>query len=332
MNPGPAQKHSFYYEMSKLLEAGFGVRQAGRVVLDTKPPAAQAAMLRAMDAGLEQGKTIVEAFGTAGFGITDLEKGIVGAGERGGRLAQAFRHLADYFELLAQARRDIIQSLIYPLILLHLGVLASVVPGGLMQGRGTGEIVLSLILSLGALYLGLAIAGFLAALILRAAPSNAVVDRWLNRIPLIGGARRNMAMARFTKVYHTGVLAGLPMVETVTMAADASHSGIIRAAGKTLAARAAAGEFLGPGFVDSSAFPSAFARSYATAEEAGGLDKDLERWSKVYQEDAVRGSKAVAVALPKIFYGIVLIFVAWKIIGFYSGYAEMLDNIGTESD
>ena len=334
MNPSPAQKHLFYTEMAKLLEAGFGIRQAGQAMLDTKPPASQVAMLHAMDAGLERGLSIVEAFGESSVDITDLEKGIVGAGERGGRLAQAFRHLADYFGLLATARRDVVQSMIYPFVLLHLGVLVSVITGGggLMEERTSGQMVLSAVLHLAVMYAGLAALFFLVRMILRAAPTNAGIDRWLNRIPIIGGARRNMALARFTKVYHTAVLAGLSMKETVSMAVDASHSGVIREAGRTLLARADEGGALGPEFIGCGAFPSAFARSYATAEEAGGLDKDLDRWAKVYQEDAARGAKAVAVFLPKICYAVVVVFVVWKILGFYSGYYESLEHLGEDPE
>ena len=60
----------------------------------------------------------------------------------------------------------------------------------------------------------------------------------------------------------------------------------------------------------------------------GGLDQDLERWAKVFQEEAARGTKAFSVAIPKVCFGLALIFVAWKILGFYSGYYTMLDQIG----
>jgi len=73
------------------------------------------------------------------------------------------------------------------------------------------------------------------------------------------------------------------------------------------------------------AFPPAFARSYATAEEAGSLDKDLARWASVYQEDAARGTKAAAGVISKGVYFAVLLFVAWTIISVYSG--AVLDPI-----
>lgn len=326
MGMGASEKQVLHEELAKLLEAGFGIRQAIAVILETSPPRAQADLLRAMDAGLAKGRTIAEAF--AEGGADGLELSMVRAGERGGRLAQAFRHLADYFSLLAKARNGAIRAMIYPLVVLHMGVFLAVVPGGLLAQRSWGEIGVSLVLALVGLYAGLAVLSWVVRMILRMAPDRAGMDRWLGRIPVVGKARRSLAMARFTKVYHTGVLAGISMRETVGNALEASGSGVMREGGRPLLAIAEEGGALGPEFVRCGVFPQVFARSYATAEEAGGLDKDLERWAKFYQEEAERGAEAVGIVLPKVCYALILLFVAWKIVGFYSGYYEMLESIG----
>lgn len=324
----PAQKHLFYTELAKLVEAGFGIRDAGRAMLDTRLPASQAALLRSMDARLEAGQSIAEAFGADQPEITDLERRILAAGERGGRLGPAFQHLADYFGMLATARRDFRQSMVYPLVLLHLGVFVAVVPSALMSGEGDfGSITRDFILSLLVLYALGGLVVFVLRRILNAAPENAAIDRLLHRLPVIGRARRAMAMARFTKVYHIGLLAGLSMRETVEAASLASHSGILREAGRQLTDALKEGGALGPEFVKCGAFPPAFARSYATAEEAGGLDKDLARWAKVFHEDAARGAKAVSGVMPKLLYALVVAFVLWKVFTFYSGYYGAIDRI-----
>lgn len=323
----PAQRHLLHTELAKLLGAGFGIRQAIAVILDTRPPAGQVALLSEADQALAEGKSIAQAFGNPAR-VTDLERTVITAGERGGRLAQAFQHLADYFEMISSARREALQSMIYPAVLLHMGVFVATVPGALMAGHSGASILGSIILWLVGLYLGIALIVLLVRGLLKAAPTSVAIDRWLNRIPVIGKAGKSMAMARFTKVFHIGVLAGLSMAEVVSMATEASHSGTIRQAGAKLSDRAEEGGALGPVFVASPAFPAAFARSYATAEEAGGLDTDLERWARLFHEEAARGIKAVAIAVPKVCYVLIVIFVVWKILGFYSGYYETLENIG----
>ena len=322
-----AQKHLFYTEIAKLLEAGFGIRDAGRVMMDTRLPSGQVALLKGMESDLDAGKSITEAFSRDAKAISGMERSIIGAGERGGRMAPAFQHLADYFGMLADARRDAFQAMIYPAVMLHLGIFVPFVVRYFQSGETAGE----MFVKFGFTMLGVYACAFGVWLgvkaVLAAATTNPALDALLQRIPLIGGARRAMMMARFTKVYHTALLAGLSMRETVQTAADASRSARIKQAAATMAAALLnEGGALGPIFMSSGAFPSAFARSYATAEESGSLDKDLARWAKVFQEDAARGSKTLATALPKIAYFLVLLYVAWTIVSFYTDmYSGLLE-------
>jgi type II secretory pathway component PulF len=321
MTPNPSDKHLFYSEMAKLLEAGFDIRRAATVLLDTGLPASLTALLRDLHDGLDAGESITAAFSRKSERITALERSIIGAGERGGKLGPAFQHLADYFGMLASTRRDAVKSLIYPLVILHLGVFLGTVPGALLLGKlDFLEIALRLVSTL----LGLYAAGFAGYLAVRQgfrlAPVHATADRWINWIPWVGKARRNSALARFCKVYHSCLLAGISMEETVKLSAEASQSGLMREAGQRLAATVKAGNPLGPAFLRESAFPKAFTRSYATGEEAGTLDADLARWAALARENAAASAKAVSVMLPKALYFCILGFVAWKIVGFYQGY------------
>lgn len=328
MTPSASHKHLFYSEMAKLLDAGFDIRKAAAVLTDTNLPAQQAVLLKDLNHGLESGETIASAFGKDTRTISGLERSIIGAGERGGKLAPAFQHLADYFGMLASARHEMIKGMIYPLVILHLGVVIGTVPTALMKGDPTlARILGSLALNLILVY---AIA-FVLLLIIRAvlkmAPENPGIDALINRIPWIGNTRRNLAMARFCRVYHSCLLAGIQMTETAGIAAAASHSGLVRKAGIRLVDVAREGNPLGPRFVAEDAFPKAFARSYMTGEEAGTLDKDLARWSKVFQDNAETAARTASVMVPKVLYFAIMIFVAWKIVSFFNGYYSGLEQM-----
>lgn len=326
MSFSAAQKYLFYTEIAKLLEAGFGIRAASRVMRDTRVPAGQKALLEEMERDLDAGKSITEAFARDPKAISGLERSIIAAGERGGRLAPAFQHLADYFEMLAKARREAVTAMAYPAFLLHLGLFVSFLVK-YFQGEHTGtEMLVHFGLTLLAVYGTIFLGWLVVKAVYSAAAENAALDSLLQSIPLIGGARRAMVMARFTKVYHTALLAGLPMRETAETAAEASRSGKVKQAARMMTEALKDGGALGPVFMASGAFPSAFARSYATAEESGSLDKDLARWSKVYQEDAARGSKNISNWLPKIAYFLILLYVAWVIISFWGGVYGQLEN------
>ncbi len=322
-------KQLFYMEMAKLLEAGFGIREAAKVLLDTKLPSVQANLLRDLNRGLQAGNTIAESFAQDREAVSELERSILSAGERSGRLAPAFQHLSDYFGMLASIRREMVMAMIYPLIVLHLGIFIAIVPTAMMNGEELSAIALKLIVTLIGFYIVVAVVGVLLRALFRAGSNNSWIDHFLHRVPFLGRTRQNMAMARFCKVYHSCLLAGIPMSETVAVSSSASHSAMLRNAGKKLSKAVAAGSALGPHFIAQRAFPKTFSRSYLTGEEAGTLDKDLARWSSLYQTEAEASAKLLAAVVPKVLYFFILGFVAWKIIsfftGYYSGMMEMME-------
>lgn len=322
-----SQKQQFYSEMAKLLEAGFGIREAADVMAGTGLPAAQAALLEQMQQGLRAGNSIADSLAGNPATAANLERNIIGAGERGGRLPAAIRHLADYFGMLAAAHRQALRGLIHPIIVLHLGVFIGTVPTAMAtENTGSAQTLGAFLATLLAVYaaVGLIFIGLRA--LLRAARENEEIDRVICRLPLVGKARTATAMAAFCKVYHTCLLAGIPMRETVRMAADASQSGLIRAAGIRLAQTVAQGNPLGPQIAAQPAFPEAFARSYATGEAAGSLDTDLANWAKLFQTEAETGVRTLANVAPRILYFLVLVFVGWKIVAFYQSYYDSLLN------
>jgi len=130
------QKHYFYLEMAKLLAAGFGIREAAAVLKQTRLPVCQLELINSLEKGLGQGMSITAAYSQEGLDVSEIEKSILYAGEKGGRLAPAFQHLAEYFGLLANARRHLLNSILYPALVLHLGIFISIVPGAILNDTG----------------------------------------------------------------------------------------------------------------------------------------------------------------------------------------------------
>jgi type IV pilus assembly protein PilC len=325
MKSTEAHKHLFYAEMAKLLEAGFGIREAADVLAGTGLPKFQESLLRDLQSGLLAGRSITDSIAGNQAVVSDFERGIIGAGERSGRLPQAMRHLAEYFEMLATAKRDLIKGLIHPIIILHLGIFIGTVPSGMLDaGQSRDGLIFNFFATLLAAYaLGFAIF-MLCRSVLRAAKVNPGVDAILRRVPLLGKTRTHLAMSAFCKVYHTCLLAGIPMRETVTSSANASQSGLILDASTRLLETLAQGNPLGPAMSAESAFPKVFSRTYATGEAAGTLDRDLANWARQYHSESLANARTLSAAIPRIFYLIILCYVGWQIVGFYNHYYSSL--------
>lgn len=320
------EKQELYQELAKLSGAGFGIREAAEVIR-VNHDASFSAPLQAITAAIAEGKSIGSAFETVGREISSLEVWLISAGETSGRLAPAFQHLADYFELLDHARRRSTRAVIYPFFIIHLGILAAVVPAGILRGDSLGSSLLTVAVLIGVLYLVAGLAAWGARAQWRKAESDPKVDRRIRRLPWVGKARQNLSLARFTLVYHAGLLAGIHLKQVIRAAADASASGAIREAAETLVSRVEAGEPLGPGFLARSEFPRSFAQSYVTGELAGTLDSDLDRWRRQFDSEAVAAVERLSAALPRALYLLMLVVIGFSILRFYAGYFEMLNSL-----
>ncbi len=325
------QRAQLYYELAKLLGAGMHVDRSVELLLEQSPPAAIVAYLRGLQRGLEERLSVAEAIAKHNAAtVSPLEVSLLTAGERGGRLESACEHLAQYFDLRHKSSSKALGALVYPMILLHVGLLVPELPK-MVVGDETGKVVLDLLLRLGVMWMVMGGLAFLGWRALQAAVHNATVDRFLRRIPLVGATRKHWALARFCQVFHTGLLAALKMSETLKLAGDASQSAVLSEASVQAARKIEEGSTLAGSLQSTEALSKSFYNAVDTAEQTGTLDKEMERWGRVESEMAARAQDRVAEWLPRLFYVIVVIYIAIRIIGMVSGYYssvyKMLDEI-----
>ena len=326
MGFGSAEKAHVYNEFAKLVGAGFGIDKAADAVLGQNPPASQAAFAGALKDGLDAGKSIAESIAAAPLAISGLESRLIAAAEKGGRVEDGFSHLAHYFDMVDRNAQRIRTGLLYPVVLLHLAVFLPALPAAVAGGGWRGFLG-TVGTQLAIVYAVVAVGVFVWRRLAGQAQSQAGADRLLNRIPLVGKARRTAALSRFCKVFEIFVLSGQRTSDAVQAAGDASGSGVVDAASRAIEARLADGNLLGPELLEHpEAFPNALARSLATAEESGTLEKDLHRWAELYQVNADEAMTRVSDWGTKLLYGLAVIFVAWQVIRLFAGYLGFLNS------
>lgn len=322
-----SQKALLYREFAKLLQAGFGIDKAADTLLHQSPPVEQRRFAESLKAGLGSGRSIAESVGGSEVGLSELERRILDAGERGGRLEEAFAHLANYFEMTDRTVRAIRRRLVYPLVLVHAAVILPAVPRALFRETGAAGFVASVAWQLAVVYLigALLLVGW--RWLARAGRRSATIDRSLNALPLIGRVRRSLSLTRFCKVFEIFLLSGRPPSEGVRAAGDASQAGALMAAGRRLEDHVRSGQPLGTGLRSEPAIPEALARSLATAEEAGSLEKDLHRWSVLMEGRAEESLERFGDWAPKVIYGVAVLFMAWQLVSLYMGYLSSLESM-----
>lgn len=318
-----SEKASLYRELAKLVGAAFHLDRTLELLLGQHPSHARRTWLEGLQNGLAAGQSVAEAVETHNSAFSDgLEVALISAGERSGRLADAFGHLARYFEAWELGLRQMRSAMLYPLVLAHLGVVLPELPAIVTAGMLGGEdhpgrrLVLTVLL----LWLAVLLLVLGWRWLSRKGIESAAVEGWLWRVPLVGRVRRHWALARFAQVFHACLLAGLRMTECMLLAGEAAHSGMLRRAAGDAAKKIAQGEMIAGAMADVHGFPISFVHSVATAEEAGTLDREMNSWAAAEMIEAQESLQQAGTWLPRLFYAGVVVYVAWRILGMVAGY------------
>ncbi len=318
-------KAALYRELAKLIEGALHLDRSFELLLAQKSHRSRHQFVSGLRRGVSEGLGLAESVRkyNAEF-ATGLEVALIDAGERSGKLAMAFNHLARYFAAMDGAGQKARQAMMYPLILAHLALLLPELPALIVAQEGDHperRIVIGLILLWVVIIGGMWLWSWLS----QRAATSAGIDVWLNRIPFIGKARRHWALARFCQVSHACMLASVSMIEIVKLAGLASQSGVLKRSSERAAQEIIEGERYGAALAKSGGFDNDFVNAVSTAEEVGKIDEELARWSTNETLAAHESIDRAAQWLPKAGYVIVVLFVLWRMLGMIQGiYGDQL--------
>ncbi len=324
----PPDKATLFHELAKLLRADFHLDRGLDLLLGQRPRPAVAAFLQQVKTRLAAGQPLSAAMQPQNGqrGLDPLDLALIEAGEKSGRLAQSFALLADYYESLADSLRRARGALIYPLVLAHLAVILPEIPAAIASGEATA-LPGRILLRLGVLWAVLLGAGALWRWLSARARAAPGVDGALAVLPVLGPLRGHWALARFTRVAHSALLAAVRPQEWVRLAGEASGSGRFLTGSARAAALVAQGQPIAESLRAGGGFPKLFIDSLDTAEEAGALDHELERWARLEAEQARTAMERAAVWLPRLLYVLIVLYVAYRIISMMAGiYGPLLDE------
>jgi type II secretory pathway component PulF len=254
-----------------------------------------------------------------------LECRIVEAGERAGRLPAALRNLASHFEQRGNARDRIGYGLLYPVALIHFAFLLP--PLKHLVTGDTRAYVFAAVLPLAVLW-GAVIAALLVARTLRARdPGRRFVDTLLVSLPAVGKTVRSVAILEYTSTLGALFASGIPAPEAMETAAATTGNAVISEAGRRAAARVRAGDRMHEALAsERNHFPRILIEAVHLGEKSGKLDETLARVERSIREDTDRRIRTVTAAVPIIAYVVVVIYVGYTIVSFWSGYARGLQD------
>lgn len=326
LTPGQLGAQSqFYQQIGALLGAGVTLVEALKVVAESPPGRGFQGLANRLRWALEDGATFHEALRAVGRRVPVFDTALLQAGELSGRLDVCFKLLAGYYEERARLLRSLLGDLAYPAFVLHFAVFIFPFPQFFLSGN---------VAAYARQTLGVLAPLYLAIFLLVLACQGRHGETWrggiealLHPVPLLGRGRRCLALARLAAALDALLSAGVLILPAWELAAAASGSPALRRAVRAWRPRLEAGDTPGELLQRTRAFPKVFANLYRSGELSGQLDDTLRRLHQFYQEEANRRLRAVSRWTPQLIYLAVLLGIAVKIVSFYLGYFDRLNEV-----
>jgi general secretion pathway protein F/type IV pilus assembly protein PilC len=247
-------------------------------------------LLKEIRASVADGKSLTEAFKQFPEVFPPLQTAMVQAGERASFLQDVLQSMSDFLERLDELRSKVIGSLIYPMALTVIGGLVLV--GALIffvpkfesllantQMLLPTAIVFALSRALRSGWHLIAMTLFALTLLFwgafKSETGKRVIERYRMKIPFIGNAMRMVAISRFCRILGTLLANGVPLIQSLAIAKDATGSAIMAEQIAKAIENVREGKSLSEPLRKGGIFPDQIMAMLATAEESNRLDKVL---------------------------------------------------------
>ncbi|MAV55259.1 MAG: hypothetical protein CMJ28_04810 [Phycisphaerae bacterium] len=290
---GTAALARFYRQLADLLRSGVPMLRALRLLAKQSSNPRLAAAAEDVTQKVTEGAGLAESFARHDQIFTDVQCAMVRAGEQGNFLEDVLERIADNLEHASRLRSQVVGALVYPIILLLVGLgvvvvaLTVLVPkfeGFLANGDalpGSTKLLLATSALLRADWplIVVVLIGFIATVfVFRHHPVlRRVRTDWPLRIPLASGVIRAAVTARFARAFGTLLDNGIGLPQALAVSRDAAgHQHLSVAVGEALD-RVKEGGSLVPPLADSGFLDPDTLEILTVAEESNTLAPALGR-------------------------------------------------------
>jgi len=318
----------FYHQLGTLLDAGITLPQACEQLHRNPPNARLRLAAEQLGLHLHQGFTPSEAFRRGGRFAPAFDLSLIEAGEKSGRLDKVFKLLARHYVDRAALVRQTLGQLAYPLFIAHVALLIFPMPylTGLLQAGGGGRFALQKLAVFIPAYV-LAVLGVYVCQGRHGERWRAVMERLMRFVPVLGTARRCLALSRFATALEALISAGVNILPALPLAGAASGSPALRADVEALLPHIEGGVTPAEALRASTEFPELFSNLFSAGEVSGKLDETLVRLHQHYLEEGTRKLRSFAVWSGHAIHMLIMLAIAWQVISFYIGYFNQLSDV-----
>lgn len=287
-------------QLATLLQAGVPMVDSLNALIDQTEAPALKRILSQVKTEVNEGASLADAF--AKHKVFDhIYVNMVRAGETSGTLDVVLQRLADFKEGQARIQGEILSALMYPLVMVfvgvvNVGILFTVVVPRITRMFENSKVALPwktqilILVSNTVRDYWWAIAIVVAAAIyftrrwLRTEEGRATWDRWRLTLPVAGSLTRMIAVARFSRTLGTLLAAGVSLLTALDIVKNVVNNTVLFKIIESVRDAVREGEEIAPPLKRSGQFPPMVTHMVAIGEKSGQLEQMLERVATAYEQ------------------------------------------------
>jgi type IV pilus assembly protein PilC len=316
----------FTRQLATMIDAGLAMVQSLQALAEQTTNKVMRDVIKDVCTRVEGGDSFSEALQKHPNAFSTLYVSMVGAGERGGLLAEILARLAVYLENTARLRKKVKSAMMYPTVVTVVAIgitiflLVKVIPvfgdiykdfGAKLPGPTLFLINLSNALKhyflLVLLVAGGAVYGWFYFIKTKA--GRAFWDAKRIKLPIFGSIAHKICLARFTRTLASLIRSGVPILEVLQIVSQTVGNVVMEKAIQVSASDIERGESISVALGKHPVFPNMIIRMITAGEQTGKIDSMLERISDFLDEEietTLSGLTALIEPLLIVFLGVVV--------------------------
>ena len=316
----------FTRQLATMIDAGIAIVQSLQALAEQTPNKVMRDTIKDVCSRVEAGESFSEALIRHPKAFNRLYVSMVGAGEKGGLLAEILARLATYLENTERLRKKVKTALMYPTVVTFVAIvitiflLVRVIPtfkevysgfGAKLPAPTEFMIGLSELVQHYLLYLivlvGVGIWGWLSYI--KTKQGREFWDTQRIKLPVFGPIAHKICLARFTRTLASLVRSGVPILEVLQIVSQTVGNVVMEKAVKSAAADIERGDGISAALAKHPVFPTMIIRMMSAGEQTGNIDTMLERVADFLDEEietTLSGLMSLIEPMLIVFLGVVI--------------------------
>jgi len=334
----------FTRQLAVMVDAGLPLVPCLEMLAREEPNRALSAAVNDVRRGVEGGAALATAMARHPNTFDRLYTSLVAAGEASGTLDAILKRLATFIEKQARLASQVRSALVYPAVVLTIAVVVvalilwQVVPTFTSLYSGLNAALpwptrVVIWVSRRLLVIGpvSALSAWAVVSVLlryrQTSEGRMLIDRFLLRLPLVGGTLRKVIVARFCRTLGTLLGSGVSILNGLEITGRAANNAVIERAIATVRARIERGHTVSQPLSATGEFPPMVTQMVGVGERTGTLDGMLNRAAEFYEDEVDVEIAGLLTMLEPVLIAVLGVVVGGIVVSMYLPLVELVGQL-----